>query len=91
MKITQNIFIRQKNSTASKFEPLQSKFYERFSPLFFLRALGEIVNKIMISLMEIYYPSNIGLGISKMMLLQKKLRIISQQKNKKAKKRKMKK
>lgn len=54
------------------------KFRERFSLLFFapfdfllLRAQGEIVNKIMISLMEIYYPSNLvlGSGISRMMLL----------------------
>lgn len=39
-----------------------------FSPTFFihllLRTQGEIVNKIMISLMEIYYPSNFGLGIT---------------------------
>lgn len=68
MEITQRIFIQPE---VTLLWALQSNFYERFFRLFFppsrrrslQRALGEIVNKIMISLMEIYYPSNIGLGI----------------------------
>jgi hypothetical protein len=52
-------------------EELKSNEYNRiFTSVFALlfpllyAPLGEIVNKIMISLSEIYYPSNIGLGIS---------------------------
>lgn len=68
MKITR-IFIRSCLVCLSH-QPLQSAFMSQQFSFFFrtvLRAQGEIVNKIMISLMEIYYPSNFGLGISGMM------------------------
>lgn len=63
---TENIFIREKELKSKHYNRIFTSVFAHLSLSFrhALRALGEIVNKIMISLMEIYYPSNIGLGIS---------------------------